>query len=76
LLAGFGSKRRRFRALIGVFAFIAILAGGITACGGSPKVACTNAAAASGTPTGSYIITITGTSGSTTAQANIALTIQ
>jgi pseudomonalisin len=76
LLAGFGSKRRRFRALIVVFAFIAILAGGITACGGSPKVACTNAAAASGTPTGSYIITITGTSGSTSAQANIALTIQ
>lgn len=75
LLLGFGSKRRRFRALIGLFAFLAIVAGGISACSGSPKLACTNAAA-SGTPTGSYIITITGTSGSTTAQTNVALTIQ
>lgn len=76
LLVGFGSKRRRFRALIGLFALLATVAGGITACGSSPKLACTNAAASSGTPTGSYIITITGTSGSTTAQTNVALTIQ
>lgn len=75
LLVGFGSKRRRFRAMIAAFAFISILAGGITACGGSQKIPCTSTAAA-GTPTGSYIITITGTSGTTTAQANVALTIQ
>ena len=74
-LAGFGSRRRKFRALIGTLAFVAILAGGISACGGSQKLACTNPAAA-GTTAGSYVITITGTSGSTTAQTNVALTIQ
>jgi hypothetical protein len=52
------------------------LAGAMLACGGgSQSTACNNVVTA-GTTAGSYTITVTATSGATTATNTIALTVQ
>jgi hypothetical protein len=68
------AKRRRWRTALCLLALLVALTGGWLACGGgtvSPP--CTPNA---GTTSGSYIITVTGTSGTTSATATVALTVQ
>lgn len=66
------SKRRRWRALLGILALFAVLAGGVAACsGGGGSGTTTNP----GTTPGSYTITVTGASGSTTATGTVTLTV-
>jgi hypothetical protein len=70
LLFGIPSRRRGWRTMLGMVVLLAVFAGGMLACGGSsPKVCPT-------TTTGIYTITITGTSGTTTASSTVTLNVQ
>ncbi len=76
-LFGIPAKRRHWRAFFGLIALFFALGAGVTACGGSgnPTKACAPIAT-SGTTTGTYTITVTGTSGSATPQTGtITLTV-
>ena len=78
LLFGIAPRRRKWRAMLGILLLFAALAGGVFACGGGggTGTGCNNVVTP-GTTAGSYTITVTGTSGSTTAtSAPIALTVQ
>jgi hypothetical protein len=74
LLFGIAPKRRRWRTMLGALMLLCALAGGIMACGGGKSAACTTAFFP-GTTAGSYTITLTGTSGSTSATNTINLTV-
>jgi hypothetical protein len=73
LLFGIPARRRRWRLALAMLALLAALMGGFMACGGSVIVDCPGTA---GTPTGTYTITVTGTSGATTATGPVTLTVQ
>ncbi len=75
LLFGAGPRRRRFRTALGMLALLVALTGGLLACGSIPKAACTNTTIP-GTTAGDYTVTVTGTSGSTTASGIVTLTVQ
>lgn len=72
------TRNRRWRTMLGALAFLVALTGGMLACGGARMtVACpasTNVVMAGTTP-GAYTITVTGTSGSTTATGTVSLTV-
>ena len=68
-------RKRAWRTLASILIFLACLAGGVTACGGNGRTACTNVAVAGTTP-GLYTITITGVSGATKATGTLTLTVQ
>jgi hypothetical protein len=69
-------QRRHWRSWVGAIALLAMLAGGLSGCGkGDGVSACDTVAGASTTP-GAYTITVTGTSGSTSATATVSLTVQ
>ncbi len=71
-------RRRRWRAWLGMVALFFALAGGMIACGGSLTAPTTGPGDAqnAGTTPGVYTITVTGTSGTTTAQTTLMLTVQ
>jgi subtilase family serine protease len=77
LLFGIPARRRRWRAMLGMLVFLAVLASGVVACGGGGggSKACTNTVIAGTTP-GAYTVTVTGTSGATTAMGTLTLTVQ
>jgi subtilase family serine protease len=70
LLGGIPS-RRRWLGILGLFVTVAILTG--VACGGGSS---STVQKSQGTPSGSYIVTVTATSGSTTHTTNVSLTVQ
>jgi hypothetical protein len=77
LLFGIPARRRRWQTLLGSVVLLVALAGGVLACGGGGGS--TGGGGGTGNPgttAGSYTITITGTSGSTTATGTVALTVQ
>lgn len=67
-------RRRRWQAFFGalMMAFVLIAASG---CGGTSKPI-TTGGGSTGTTPGSYTVTVTGTSGSSTATANVSFTVQ
>ena len=71
LLFEIPARRRRWRTLLGMFALLALLTGGLVSCVGKSKSNNGN----SGTTAGSYTITVTGTFGSTTATTAVNLTV-
>jgi hypothetical protein len=75
LLFGIAPQRRKLRALLGALMLLAVLAGGVSACGGSKTTACSTTIVP-GTTAGSYTITVTGTSGSTVQTGTVSLTVQ
>ena len=75
LLFGIRSRRRRFRAALGMLALLVALAGGVVACGGSKAAICTPTTIA-GTTAGTYTITVTGTSATAMASRTVTLTVQ
>jgi len=60
-------RRRRFASLLGVTLLLAV-AGVAGGCGGGSS-------SKPGTPTGTYTVIVSGTSGSTTQTASVALTV-
>jgi hypothetical protein len=68
-------RRRRWRAWFALLLLVISLAGGVTACGKNGTVAHCDAITAP-TTAGTYTITVTGTSGSTTASGTVTLTVQ
>jgi len=72
LLFGIPARRGRWRSMVGMSALLIILAGGVLACGGVVSGSSSN----SGTTAGAYTITVTGTSGTTTATNTVALNVQ
>ena len=60
--------------MLGVMALLIVLAGGLTACGGSGSKACTVTSVAGTTP-GIYTATITATVGTTTKTATVTITV-
>jgi subtilase family serine protease len=71
VLLGGVSSRRRWLALVGFFVVVTILMG--VACGGGGGSAQKKT---QGTPAGSYTVTVTATSGSTTHATSVNLTVQ
>ncbi len=67
-------QRRNARNLLGMLAFLLLLAGGMMGCGGSTGNGGGNTGSP-GTTVGSYTVTITGTSGSTTVQNTLTVTV-
>jgi uncharacterized repeat protein (TIGR03803 family) len=76
LLFGVGIpvRRRRWRTRLGLLVFVGILAGGFIACGSSGGG--NSRTGNPGTTLGIYTITVTGTSGGTTATNVVTLTVQ
>ena len=75
LLFGIPARRRYWRAALGAMALLVFLAGGAVACNGGGERSTCNAILA-GTTAGNYIVTVTGTSGGSTATGTVALTVQ
>ena len=75
LLVGVPARRCSWRALLGLLALLTIFTAGVSACGGGSRQICSTAIAASTTP-GTYTITVTGKSGSTTATGTVNLNVQ
>ncbi|HEY1647580.1 MAG TPA: protease pro-enzyme activation domain-containing protein [Terracidiphilus sp.] len=71
---GIPSRRRAWRALLGMLTLFLALAGGAVACSGN--IMHSETSSSTGTTPGVYTITVTGVSGATTATANVALTVQ
>ncbi|MGO4212619.1 Ig-like domain repeat protein, partial [Terriglobus sp. YAF25] len=63
-------RRRRFAPLLGVLLLLGV-AGVISGCGGGSS----GSSSTPGTPTGSYTVTVTGTSGSITQTTSVSLTV-
>jgi hypothetical protein len=63
-------RQRRWWTLLGMLALLIIVTGGLLACGGGGGSTC------NGTTPGTYTITVTGTSGTTTASGTVTLTVQ
>jgi hypothetical protein len=74
LLFGFRSRRRRLQNWLGMMALLVFLAGGLSACGDA-TLKCL-LPALTGTTPGSYTITVTGTSGTTSATGTVNLTVE
>jgi Beta-propeller repeat len=72
LLFGIPVGRRNRRAALGMLVPLVTLALGLLACGGSGGSTCQ----ATGTTPGTYVITVTGTAGATTAPGTVMLTVQ
>jgi hypothetical protein len=65
-------RRRNWRTTLAMLAIVVALAGGMLACGGGGSARnCPPA-----TTAGTYTVTVTGTSGSTTATGTVAITVQ
>jgi CotH kinase protein/Bacterial Ig-like domain (group 3) len=76
LLLGLGAKRRRWSALLGV-SLLAILLAGLAGCqGGSAQKSANDEPVSPGTTPGAYVITVTATSGTVTAQSTINLEVK
>jgi hypothetical protein len=75
LLIGIPAPRRRWRTMLGMLALLVTLAGGVLACGGGGGLG-SGGDINLGTTAGTYTITVTGTSGTTTATGPVTLIVQ
>ncbi|MGO8788455.1 MAG: hypothetical protein ACLQVL_13890, partial [Terriglobia bacterium] len=71
LFFGLAGQRRSRRRMFATLALLATLACGVLACGGGSTGNCPPA-----TTAGTYIVTVTGTSGSTTATGTVTINVQ
>jgi hypothetical protein len=68
-------RRRSWRTLFSLLVFFMILVGGVVACGGSSKSSGGGTTGNPGTTAGTYTVTVTATSGNTTAQTPVTITV-
>jgi hypothetical protein len=76
LLFGVPARRRRWLSLLGMMMLVVGLTGGVLACGGASGGGGCSPVTYPGTTAGAYTITVTGTSGATTATGTVTLTVQ
>ena len=76
LLFGVPARRRRWLSLLGMMMLVVGLTGGVLACGGASGGGGCTPVTYPGTTAGAYTITVTGTSGATTATGTVTLTVQ
>jgi N-acetylneuraminic acid mutarotase len=76
LMFGIPARRRSWRTMLGMLVLLFTFAGGMAACGGGGGSGGGGGGTIAGTTAGSYTVTITATSGSTTATGTVALTVQ
>jgi hypothetical protein len=74
MVFGIPARRRSWLAMLGILLLVAF-GSGVLACGHSSTTVC-NALSISGTTAGTYTVTVTGTSGATTATDAVTLTVQ
>jgi len=75
LLFGIPARRRSWRTMLGMLTLLAALTTGVMACGGgNGSGTCT--AVRPATTSGTYSVTVTGTSGALTETGNVTLTVQ
>jgi hypothetical protein len=72
LLLGVPARRRRLRTMLGLLVFLGILAGGVIGCGGRGY---SGSGGTAGTTLGNYTVTVTATSGATSAQIPVIVTV-
>jgi len=75
LLFGIPGRRRSWRRMLGLLTLLVALTCGVLACGGGGGTSPCNVIAP-GTTAGTYTVTVTGTSVSTTAMGTVTLTVQ
>ena len=76
LLIGIRLRRTSWRSILGIVALLAAVVGGLGACGGGGSGGGGNGTSVSGTTAGNYVITVVGTSSSSTASGTLSLTVQ
>jgi len=76
LLFGIRARRRRWLTMLGLLALLVAFSGGTLACGGGGGGSTCDTAENPGTLTGTYTVTVTGTSGTTTGQGTITLIVE
>jgi uncharacterized repeat protein (TIGR03803 family) len=76
LLFGIPARRRRWQTMLGRALLLAALTGGLIACGGGGGGSGGGGTSNRGTTAGTYIITVTGASGSTTVTGTVNLTVE
>ena len=79
LLVGIPARRRRWRSILGMIIWVALLfsvVGGALGCGGGGNGGAGGGGGSSGTTPGAYVITVTGTSGAITQTGTISLKVQ
>ena len=76
ILFGIPVRRRSWRAMLGLSILLAVVAGSVASCGGSGVTKACNTVVSAGTTPGAYIITVTGTSGTTTSTGTVTLNVQ
>lgn len=69
-------RHRHFRNVLGAFVLLAAVACGMSGCNGQLRTSIATTSGASGTTSGSYIVTVTATSGSMVATTQVPVTIQ
>jgi hypothetical protein len=74
LVIGIPARRRNWRTMLGMFLFLAALAGGLLSCSGGGSTS--RGGGNPGTTPGNYTVTVTGTSGAATATSTLTLTVQ
>jgi hypothetical protein len=73
MLFGIPARRRRWRTMLGMLILLAFLTGGLSSCGGGSSSG--GGSGNSGTTAGTYTVTVTGVSGSTTETTAVTLTV-
>jgi Pro-kumamolisin, activation domain len=81
LMLGVPKRSRRWRAMLGMVLLLVSLSGAMTACGGSSGGSGSSTSASGstsdpGTTAGTYVVTITGTAGTTTATGTVSVRVQ
>jgi len=74
LLFSLPVRRRSWQRMLGMFVFLAFLAGGVLSC--SSSITFTGAAKSNGTTPGTYTVTLTGVAGSTIETNTVAVTVE
>ncbi|MGB6974413.1 MAG: Ig-like domain repeat protein [Terracidiphilus sp.] len=76
LLFGLPGRRRRWRQMLGMMVLATALVYGVSSCGGGGGAGGGGGGGIAGTTPGTYTATVTGTSGTVTAQTTVTITVQ
>jgi hypothetical protein len=73
---GIPARRRSWRAMLGMLMLLAAFTSGLLSCGGGGSSGGGGGSSNPGTTAGTYAVTVTGTSGTTTGAGTVTVTVQ